>query len=124
MASCDPIESPSGRACDDRTNRWRARIASTIDAISGAIVLGLWCVVDLVEQLLDPVLPGDRLVVGKDEFRHAPQTQAGSDLAPQKRRRAGESLARIRAGFVVTQRGVEDAPLRKIRWYLHARQRP
>ena len=35
IASCDPMESPSGRACELITNRWRARIASRMRCDSG-----------------------------------------------------------------------------------------
>ena len=39
IASCDPIESPSGRACDESTKRCRARIASTISLNLRAFVV-------------------------------------------------------------------------------------
>src|SRR6185436_508538 len=64
MASCDPIESPSGRACDDTTNRCRARIASTIRSTVALVVIGRMVAgFDFVEQLFDAILPGDGLVV-------------------------------------------------------------
>src|ERR1700722_2977553 len=101
MASCEPIESPSGREWDEITNRVRGPIASTICWISGAsevgVIVSLRPVVrrldhsvaarvgrdarlDLVEELFDAVLPGDRIVVHEGELGHPPQPQARSDL--------------------------------------------
>src|SRR5947209_6229280 len=87
IASCEPIESPSGRECDDSTNRCRARIAATI-AWSGALLVisRMAARFDLVEELLDPVLPGDRFVVHERHVRRPLQAQPRSDLAAEGRR--------------------------------------
>src|SRR4029077_9361976 len=94
IASCEPIESPSGLACDERTKRCRVWIASTICWISGLVVIGLrvrgldlGCRVgigvcrmvrgaDFAEQLLDPVLAGDRVIVEELDLRGALQPGA------------------------------------------------
>ena len=41
IASCEPMESPSGRACELITNRWRARIASRMRAIGPALLVAV-----------------------------------------------------------------------------------
>src|SRR5580765_2245845 len=124
MASCDPIESPSGRACEDSTKRWRARTASTICRSSGLVVVigGRFgrhgaagaAGADAVEELLDPVLAGDRLVVEELEFGHALQPQPRTDLAPQEHRGAAQRLRAGGARLIVTERGVVDARVLEI----------
>src|SRR5689334_18624414 len=73
IASWLPIESPSGRECEEMTNRRRARIASTIREMSGSVAAIVS--VDFVEDLVDPVLAGNRLVVLELELGHALQPQ-------------------------------------------------
>src|SRR6478736_17619 len=98
MASCEPIESPSGREWDERTKRWRERTASTMRAMSGLVVIGVCRGIgcgarrvfrgaNLVEELFDPILAGDRLVVEELELRRPFQPQPRSDLTAQERRR-------------------------------------
>src|SRR5436190_7917650 len=115
------MESPSGRECDDRTKRWRERIASTMRCIGAASVVviggsvvrrcgvGWRCAVKLVEDAFDPILTGDRIVVYEPEFGCAFQPQPRADLAPQKRggpsERPGAGLARL----VVAEHGIHDA---------------
>src|SRR5438067_4231167 len=131
MASCDPIESPSGRECDETTNRWRARTSWTIRRISGVTALGVglvivivWIVrVDFVEQLFDAVLARDRFIVEELQLGDAPQPEAGSNLAPQERRRAVQRPLRVPARVLLAERGVEDARLLQIGVDLHARDR-
>src|SRR6185503_17975355 len=116
------MESPSGRLCEEITNRCRVRIASTIRAISGLFViivggwgsaarrfLGVFADANLVEELLDAVLPGDRLVVDEIELGDALQPQARADLAPQERHRALERARRALLRLLVTERRVVDA---------------
>src|SRR3954451_6328933 len=38
MASCDPMESPSGRACEVSMKRWRLRMASRMRAMTAAVL--------------------------------------------------------------------------------------
>src|SRR4051794_16959701 len=38
MASCDPMESPSGRACEVSTKRWRLRMASRMRSMTAAVL--------------------------------------------------------------------------------------
>src|SRR5258708_15077884 len=119
MASCDPMESPSGRECEESTNRRRVRTASTICWISGLVVVIGGRIrrhgaagaagADGVEELLDPVLAGDRLVVKELELRHALQPQARADPAPQEHRGAAQRPGGVGARLVVTQRAVVDA---------------
>src|SRR5437867_4378919 len=126
MASCDPMESPSGRACDDSTKRCRVRIAPTISCIAGLLMI-LRRVrrrgrrLDLVEEPLDAVLSGDRLVVVKMKLGSATQAQTRSDLAAQKRRRASERAFGAVAGLLVAESREVDARPLQIRRHLHAR---
>src|SRR5918994_4303535 len=96
IASCDPIESPSGRACELMTNRWRERIASQMRAIGPVLLFavvwwwGILCGprvvrVDLLQQLLDARLVGNRLVEHKRDFRHPPQAQPLRQLSAHER---------------------------------------
>src|SRR5437867_3744160 len=97
MASCDPMESPSGLACEERTKRRRSRMASTMRASSGLDALGLSVVVaivlhgrrrgrgiQLVQQLLDAILSRDRFVVQEGQVRHPFEPKARSDLPPEE----------------------------------------
>src|SRR3954463_13551334 len=126
MASCDPIESPSGREWDERTKRWRERMASTMRAMSGLVVIGICRRVggrvsrvlrgaNLVEEPLDAVLAGDRFVVEELGLRRALQPQPRSDLPPQERRGAAERPFRVPPRRVVAERGVVNARLLQIR---------
>src|SRR5262252_8071659 len=119
MASCDPIESPSGRECDERTKRCRERIASTICASSGGVVVigirgcvggvdGSFRGANVVQELLDAVLAGDGFVVEELDLRRPFETQPGADLASHERGGAAERAIGAAAGLVVAQRGVED----------------
>src|SRR3954447_25188740 len=110
MASCEPIASPSGRACDDSTNVRRARIASTIRSISGAgvvtvvpigigIARGMGIGANLVQELFDAVLARNRLVVNPLQFGRALEPQPRSDLTAEEGdhtvQRARARLARL-----------------------------
>src|SRR5262249_15533466 len=92
MASWDPIESPSARACEGRTNRPRVRTASTIARICVSfIIVGHWRRgMDLVEQLLDAILAGDRVVVVEGELGRPLQAQPRPDLPAEEAGRAAE----------------------------------
>src|SRR5918994_7370294 len=119
IASCEPMESPSGRECELITNRWRARIASQMRAIGPALLFAVvwwWGIlsgprvvrVDLLQQLLDARLVGNRLVEDERDFRHAPQAQALGQLAAHERCHAFERLFRRPLRRGVTEAGVVD----------------
>src|SRR5207247_10597527 len=78
---------------------------------------------DVAEQLLDPVLPGDRFVVLERELRRSLQAQPRSDLAAEKRRRTSERALGIAPARLVAERGVVHARLLQVRRHLHAGQR-
>src|SRR5262245_13990945 len=110
IASCEPIESPSGRECDDSTNRRRPRMACAMSLVNGLLVI-VWrrgLGVDLAEQLLDAILAGDRFVVVKGQFWRALQAQAGADLPPQEPAGARERAVGIAAALFVAERRVVD----------------
>src|SRR6266508_140544 len=146
IASCEPIESPSGRACDVSRNRCRRTISSRIcrtgaDAVAtgsliivarlGRVVAG--CLTDarpvgpfrveLLEDALDAVALLDRLVEKECELGHALQLQALADLAPQERRRAAERPRRLAARLVVADGRVIHARLLQVRGHLDLRNR-
>src|SRR5262249_1957762 len=119
---------PSGRAWEESTNRRRDRIASTIDPISGLVVIGIRMRaagavrgVDLVEELLDSILAGDRFIVEELELGHALQPQPRADLPPQKRRGALEGAGGVPARRVVAERRVRHAGVLQVRRHRDAR---
>src|SRR6185436_19334964 len=133
IASWLPIESPSGRECEEMTNRCRARMASAICRISGSVAaiaarrrvwfggrvwiggvrlqanLVAFTFVQLVDDLIDAIGAGGRVVVLKPELGHALEPQPGANLAAQERRRALEGPGAVRARLLVPEHGVEDA---------------
>src|ERR1044072_5665913 len=116
MASCDPIESPSGRACDDSTKRCRARMASAMALACGLVVIGrrMRRGVELAEQLFDPVLSGNRFVVVKGQFGGPLEPQAGADLAAQEPGGARQRAFGATAALLVAERRVVDVRLLQI----------
>ena len=101
------MASPSGRACELRTNRWRVRIAPTIAAIAcsrslivswisgravGGGLGGAFGVVplDLLEQFFDARLVRDGLVELEGELGHASQIESHGQRAPDEGQRAIE----------------------------------
>src|SRR5688572_18187908 len=120
IASCEPMESPSGRACEVIRKRCRAKIASRICPTSASAPAGrtgetglfingcfVWARVrgrrgriaggsldpfgaDFVEDSLDPIAALDRFVEEEFEARDPLQPQPAADLTPQERRRAAE----------------------------------
>src|SRR5688572_29354681 len=110
------MESPSGREWDDSTNRLPARTASTIRCSSGAIVLivaiggrggiGRLVGAKLVEDLLDAILAGHRVVVEESELGRPSQAQARPDLTPEKRRGPVERLGARGARFLIAEHRV------------------
>src|SRR5512132_50068 len=103
MASDDPMASPSGRACEVTTNRWRRRISSATAATVDSLLVWLigvgwgsntrcfaivrapgFFLVQVPENLLDAILVGDRFVEPEFQFRYASKLQDTADLAPQE----------------------------------------
>src|SRR4051812_24492961 len=129
IAIWEPIESPSGRECEERMNRCRARIASAICRISGslaAIVAFAAILVrrmNLVEKLVDPILAGHRVVVVKLQLGHPLQPQARADLPAQKRRGALDGLLAVLPCLLVAEHGVENASELDVRADLDAGNR-
>src|SRR6476620_3636530 len=136
MASCEPIESPSGRAWEVRRKRWRPRISSLISSTTAAStgaaptccsLLIRAGVVDIaivfarfgkrrlplgfgtqsLQNLFDAVVLLDRLVEQPGEFGHTFELEPPSDMTPQEWRRALQRLGRVRARLGVTDCGVE-----------------
>src|SRR5918993_1446455 len=119
IASCDPMESPSGRECELMTNRWRARIASQMRAIGPALLFavvwwwGILCGprvvrVDLLQKLLDARLVGNGLVEDERNLGHPSQPQPLRELAAHER---GDAFQRLPGGAQrrgVTETGVVD----------------
>src|SRR3954470_24909791 len=137
MASCEPIESPSGRAWEVRRKRWRPRISSLISSTTAASAgasptccslliragvvdiaiifarfgnrgLPLWFGTQALQDLFDPVVLLDRLVEHPGELGHPFELEASSDVTPQERRGALESLGRVLPRLGVADRRVED----------------
>src|SRR3990170_5964761 len=138
MASCEPIESPSGRACEVRRKRWRRRISSLISpttASAGTEVgsLLIWVgVVDIVigfagsgggvprfsgqslQDALDAVVLLDRVIEHPGELGHALELKPPSDVPLQERGRSLKRLCRVLAGLLVADCGVEHPRLLQV----------
>src|SRR5262245_50840429 len=96
------------------TMHWRA-------AVSVMVILVVACRrPQLVQQLLDPILAGDRGVVDELQIGRPPQPQPRSELAPQERPGALERLGGRRTCLLVAERGVVDARQLQVRADLHA----
>src|SRR6476661_8139401 len=126
MASCDPIESPSGRAWDVRRKRCRERIASQI---SGRIVarslllVAVWLIVsgcvrggaglrpfrlDVLQDALDSLVSFHAFVEEELQLGCAPQPQPLAQMAAQERRSPFERTFGVPAGLLVAHRRVVD----------------
>ena len=86
-ATCEPIESPSGRACEVSRKLERARIASRISsrmAMETGLLFGrLRRLTNFLQQALDALFAGDRFVVLEGELRGAAQPETGGDALPE-----------------------------------------
>src|SRR5437879_1514688 len=120
----EPIESPSGRECEETTNRRLAPMASTISwsvvdtwqdpekgvvmylcilpfafrpafsaGLSGALRVVMVGGAQFAEDPFDAVLARNRVVVHESQLRRSLETQARSQLPPEKRRGALERTA-------------------------------
>src|SRR3954452_2109350 len=143
MASCEPIESPSGRAWEVRRKRWRPRISSliwsTTAASAGASptccsLLIRAGVVDIaiiftrfgkrrlplgfgtqsLQDLFDAVVLLDRLVEHPGELGHTFELEPPSDVTPQEGRGALQRLGRVFPRLGIANRGVEDTRLLQV----------
>src|SRR2546426_5183346 len=146
IASCEPMESPSGLVCEISRNRCRRMISSRIcrtgvDALAtgsliivarlGRIMAGRRTDarlvgpfrVELLENALDAIALLDRLVEQECELGHALQLQTLADLAPQERRCAAERPRRLVARLVVADGRVIHACLLQVRRDLDVRNR-
>src|SRR3954462_10018372 len=140
IASCDPIESPSGLAWDVSRKRCRRRISSEIRRTAEAaastdslIIVGRTdCVIasvgsrgpfrlELLKNPFDPVAVFDRLVVEERQFGNPLQLETLSNLPPQKGCRTPERAGRLALCFVVADRRVVDTRLLQVRRHLDAR---
>src|SRR5690348_18333406 len=104
IANCDPIESPSGRACDVTRKRCRDWIASQMRSRVGLLVIVFEAIVrggrhrragalvgfrfQLLQDLFDAVLVRDRFVVEELELGRAAQADALADVMAQEGRGA------------------------------------
>src|SRR4051812_10700034 len=117
------MESPSGLACDVIRNVRRAWIASQM-SVFGFILCGgalawlrrrrglvarLLLGLEVLQDLFDAIVPGDRFVVEELELGHAAQPDARADLAAQERQGALERLGRLALRLLVAERRVVDA---------------
>src|SRR5690349_5775654 len=127
------MASPSCRTCEVRTNRSRMRIARATSArptvsvvsiavISGGAALGV-LLVQLFQDLLDPVLVAHGLVEAELQLGYAAQPHAAPDLTPQEGYGAVEPFGGLLPRLVVTQAGVEHARQLQVGRDLDARQR-
>src|SRR5688572_2205685 len=127
------MESPSGRAWEVRRNRCRRTIASQMSSmtpprpgrwgslfivagLSGARGVGHWrrggtLRLEVLQNLLDPVLLLDRLVEEEIELGDALEAKPLADLPAQERGRAAERLARFLPRRLVADGGVVDPRL-------------
>src|SRR5262249_56914996 len=110
---------------DEGTKRCRERMASTICASSGRVVVisirgcvggvdGSFRGANVVQEPLDAVLAGNGFVVEELDLRRPLQAQAGADLAPQERRGAPQRALRGAARLVGAERRGGDAGLVRV----------
>jgi hypothetical protein len=78
---------------------------------------------ELVDQLLDAILGGYRLVVDDVELGDALEPQARADLAPQEWQRTVERAIGMAPTLFISQRGIEDARLLEVTAHLDPRDR-
>src|SRR5688500_9628934 len=136
MASWDPMASPSGRTWDDRTKRCRFRISSAacwraVELFGGVVIRGgirhrcplAFLFMKVAQDLLDPILVGDRLIEAEVDFGNAPQPQPATEMPPQERRRALEGFVGFATGLLVAEHGVENVGDLQVGRDLHASQR-
>src|SRR5262245_61292657 len=134
MASWEPIESPSGLACEEITNRRFARITSTMRCSSGALVIVLGVVIgvrgvgglagmQLVEDPLYAILTGHRIVVDEPDLGRPSQAKPRAKLAAQERRGPFERPRARGLSLLIAKRRVHDPCELEIRADVDARQR-
>src|SRR5689334_8595458 len=117
IASWDPIESPSGRAWDVMRKRRRSLIASQAwvsASFVARVVTGLAICrgslrFQLLEDLLDSIVPRDRFVIEELELGHPPKPEALSKLPFQERGGALERAGALALRLLVAQDRVVHA---------------
>jgi hypothetical protein len=80
-------------------------------------------VLELVQELFDSILTGNRRVVAEREGRHAFQAKAAADLPAKERDRTIERARRVAASSLVAERRVVHASRLQVGADLHARER-
>src|SRR5450759_4943884 len=100
-----PVGPPCTLARGDPTIPAPLAWLSRCRSFASRVGLGL----QLLEDLLDAVVLGDRGVVEELELRHAPEAHPLPDLAPQERRRPREGLAGLALRLRVAEGRVVDA---------------
>src|SRR4051794_40223528 len=90
----------------------------SVRGVAAGVSLGL----EFLEDLLDAILMGDRLVVEELQLRRAAQAQPLRNLAPQEGRGAAECFRRLLQRLFVAHRRVVDAGELKVGRNLDAGQ--
>src|SRR5207253_5774133 len=111
---------------DERPKLGRARMASTICGSGGALLIvgvGVGAGMNVVEDLLDAVLAGDRTVVEESKLGNTLEAQPRADLPPQERSGALERTLGGAPRLLVAERSVIHARLLDVSAHLDARQR-
>jgi hypothetical protein len=108
IANCDPIESPSGRACEVRSQRVVLRRVVRVGDGLGA--LGL----DLLQDLLDAVVPLDAFIEEELQLGRAPQAQSTAQLSAKERRGAFKRPCGLTPRLLVAERRVVHARLLEV----------
>ena len=142
MANWDPMESPSGLACDVRRNFGRFRTSLTICrstseltrsplSVPVAFIVSRKLIVSttafralgpldiqVLQNLFDPVLPLDAGIEEELEIVDAPEAQPPAQLAAKEGSRPFERALALTARFVVAHGRVVHARLLQIGGYL------
>src|SRR4029077_2321388 len=84
------------------------RIGAWLFVIRRAVVVGRRTAVQLVEDALDAILSGDRIVVHEPEFWRAFEPQPRPDLPAQKCRGPAEGARARFARLFVAEHGIEN----------------
>jgi hypothetical protein len=77
----------------------------------------------LVQELLDPILTRNRVVVDEHERRHSSEPQPGPEPATKERSGAIERTSGLTPGRLITERGVKDARHLQVESHLHPCER-
>src|SRR5579864_833463 len=92
--------------------------------MSGLVVIVAGCVVarmQLVDELLDPILAGDPFIVDESQLRDAPKAEPRSHVTAKKWRGSPERALGVPPGGLVTEHRIEHARELEIRGHHDAR---